>query len=174
MGAGAPPAVAVYRGSGVANRIRQRSLGTCVAVLNCGPRNRLTSHTDTALAAPAPASITGLRDGASRRVKRAADYSVYGASGALISDRRSRRHQDRLYLRLGYDAGAHRWQRGEQFCEGHRNLSPAGGPGLPRRAAAGFGGGFSGEDAAVRQGRALFEGLSAPCDQADVRVSALR
>lgn len=164
----------MYRGSGVANRIRQRSLGTFVAVLNCGPRNRLTSHTDTALAAPAPASITGLRDGASRRVKQAADYSVYGASGALISDRRSRRHQDRLYLRLGYDAGAHRWRRGEQFGEGHRNLSPAGGPGFHRPAAAGFGGSFSGEDVALRQGRSLLEGLAAAREQAEAGVSALR
>jgi hypothetical protein len=63
MGAGAPPAVVVYRGSGVANRIRQRSMGTRAAALG----NRLTSHTDTVLAAPSPASLTALHDGALRR-----------------------------------------------------------------------------------------------------------
>ena len=173
MRVGAPPAVAVYRGSGVANSIRQRSLGTCVAALNCGPRNRLTSHTDTALAAPSPASITALYDGASRRVKQVANYSVCGATDALISDRRSRRRQDRLYPRLGYDAGAHRCQRGDQVSESHRNLSPVGGLGFPRPAA-GFGGSFSGEDAPLRQGRALPEGLAADCEQAEAGVSALR
>ena len=94
-------------------------------------------------------------------MKQAADYSVYGGSDTLISDRRSRRRQDRLYPRLGYDAGAHRWQRGDQVGEGHRNLPPAGGLGFPRRAAADFGGGFSGEDAALRRGRALLEVLAA-------------
>lgn len=100
MGAGAPPAVSVYRGSCVANRIRQRSMGTRAAALNYGPGNRLTSHTDTVLAAPSPASLTALHDGAFRREEQAAGggtrCSVYDASDTLISDRRSRRRQDRL------------------------------------------------------------------------------
>ena len=47
-------------------------------------------------------------------------------------------------------------------------------PLLSSRAAADFGGGFSGEDAALRQGRARLEVLAAPCEQAEAGVSALR
>ena len=45
----------------------------------------------------------------------------------------------------------------------------------PRPAALAFlGGGFSGEDVALRQGRARLEVLAAACEQAEAGVSALR
>jgi len=47
-------------------------------------------------------------------------------------------------------------------------------PLLSSRAAADFGGGFSGEDAAVRQGRARLKVLAAASEQAEAGVSALR
>ena len=125
MGAGAPPAVSVYRGSGFANRIRQRSMGTRAAALNYGPGNRLTSHTDTVLAASSPSSLTALHDGAFRREEQAAGggtrCSVYDASDTFNSDRRRGRRQGGLYPCFGYDAGAHNCQRVGQACEGDRN-----------------------------------------------------
>lgn len=124
-----------------------------------------------ALAAPAPANITARYDGACQRVRqvegRVTCYSVYDASDTLNLYRRSGRRQGRLYPRLGYDAGAHRCQRGDRVGDCERNLSPAGGLGFPRPAAADFGGGFSGEDAAARKGRVRPEGLAAVCEQAD-------
>jgi len=125
MGARAPPAVSVYRGSCVANRIRQRSMGTRAAALNYGPGNRLTSHTDTVLAASSPSSLTALHDGAFRREEQAAGGGtrcfVYDASDIFNSDRRRGRRQGGLYPRLGYDAGAHNCQGVGQACEGDRN-----------------------------------------------------
>ncbi len=49
--------------------------------------NQLSAHTDTALAAPAPVSMTAVYDGYLRRVKQVAGgvtrYSVYDAGGGL-------------------------------------------------------------------------------------------
>lgn len=57
-------------------------------VLRYGANNRLSAHTDTALAVPAPVTMTALYDGASRRVKQVAGgvtrYSVNDAYGTLI------------------------------------------------------------------------------------------
>ena len=57
-------------------------------MLRYGANNRLSAHTDTALAVPAPVTMTALYDGASRRVKQVAGgvtrYSVNDAYGTLI------------------------------------------------------------------------------------------
>ncbi|HRL13889.1 MAG TPA: RHS repeat-associated core domain-containing protein [Aggregatilineales bacterium] len=76
----------VFRYDGLGN-IRQRSVGARTVGLSYNAANQLSAHTDTALAVPAPVTMTALYDGASRRVKQVTGgvtrYSVYDASGAL-------------------------------------------------------------------------------------------
>lgn len=68
--------------------IRQPAVGARTVGLSYDAANRLSANTDTALAAPAPVSLTAVYDGHSRRVKQVAGgvtrYSVYDAGGGLV------------------------------------------------------------------------------------------